>query len=254
MVITVANQKGGVAKTTTAAAIATGARAAGLSSLAIDLDPQANLTFTMGGDLGAMGARELLEGKCKTAEAIQATAQCDLISTGDNLNGYKRDGKQGFQRLKYMLRPVKKNYDLVVIDTPPALGDLLTMALTASDEVLIPTTADITALQGLTRLTGFIEGIRNGDGGREPLNKKLKYAGVVFTRWSGRTIQDRDMREVIEGGCGKLGVPVLKTAIREAVAAREAQSFRESIHDYAPKSKPAQDYRALLVELGITEV
>ena len=61
------------------------------------------------------------------------------------------------------------------------------------------------------------------------------------------------MREVIEDACGKLGVPVLKTAIREAVAAREAQSFRESIHDYAPKSKPAQDYAALLVELGITE-
>lgn len=246
MVITVANQKGGVAKTTTAAALATGARAAGLSSLAIDLDPQANLTFTMGGDWDAPGARELLEGERKTAETIQHTEQGDLIATGDGLDEYEPDGGQGVKRLAYMLRPVKKSYDLIVIDTPPALGILLANALVASDKVLIPTTADITALQGLTRLTGYVEAARKE-------NKRLGYAGVVFTRWSGRTIQDRDLREVIEEGCEKLGVPVLKTAIREAVAAREAQSFRESIHDYAPKSKPAQDYRALLGELGITE-
>lgn len=250
MVITVANQKGGVAKTTTAAALATGARAAGLRVLAIDLDPQANLTLIMGGDLGATGAHELLRGECKAVEAIQATEQGDLMATGDGLDVYALDGKQGAQRLKNALKPIRKSYDLIVIDTPPALGVLLLNALAASDEVLIPTTADLTAMQGLTRLTGFIDRVRTGD---EPLNKRLQYAGVVFTHWSGRTIQDRDMREVIEAGCGKLGVPVLKTAIRDAVAAREAQVYRQSIHDYAPKSKPAQDYRALLGELGIAE-
>ena len=245
MVLTVANQKGGVAKTTTAAAIASGARAAGLRVLAVDLDPQANLTFTMGGDLDAEGVGELLRGECKASEAIQATEQGDLMAAGYELSGYVLDEKQGFRRLRNALNPIRKKYDLVVIDTPPALGVLLANALVASDEVLIPTTADITALQGLTRLTGFIQSAQ-----RE--NKGLKYAGVVFTRWSGRTIQDREMREVVEGGCEKLGVPVCRTAIREAVAAREAQSYRESIHEYAPKSKPAQDYRALLDELGIT--
>ena len=246
MILTVANQKGGVAKTTTAAALATGATAAGLRVLAIDLDPQANLTFTMGGNLGATGARELLQGECKAVEAIQATEQGDLMATGDNLAAYVLDGRQGVQRLKNALKPIRKSYDLIVIDTPPALGVLLSNALVASDRVLIPATADITALQGLSRLTGYIEAARKE-------NRGLKYAGVVFTRWSGRTIQDRDLREVIEGGCEKLGVPVCKTAIREAVAAREAQSYRQSIHDYAPKSKPAKDYRALLEELGIAE-
>lgn len=246
MILAVANQKGGVAKTTTAAALATGAAMAGLRALAVDLDPQANLTFTMGGDMAAKGARELLQGECKATEAIQATEQGDLISTGENLDGYSLDGKQGTHRLRNALKPIKNDYDLIAIDTPPALGVLLANALVASDKVLIPTTADITALQGLSRLTGYIDSAR-----RE--NKGLQYAGVVFVRWSGRTIQDRDLREVIEGGCEKLGVPVLETAIRGAVAAREAQSYRESIHSYAPKSKPAQDYRALLDELGITE-
>lgn len=246
MILTVANQKGGVAKSTTAAALASGAKASGLSVLAIDLDPQANLTFTMSGDLAAPGAREILQGECKAMEAIQATEQGDLMATGDNLAAYSLDTRQGVQRLRNALKPVKKSYDLVVIDTPPALGVLLSNALVASDKVLIPTTADITALQGLSRLTGYVEAA-------QAENKGLRYAGVVFTRWSGRTVQDRDLREVIEGGCEKLGVPVLKTAIREAVAAREAQSYRQSIHDYAPKSKPAQDYRTLLEELGITE-
>ena len=245
MIITIANQKGGVAKTTTAAALATGATKAGLRVLAIDLDPQANLTFTMGGDLGAIGARELLEGRCRAKDAIQRTEQGDLMATGDNLATYSLDEKQGVQRLRHAITQTSKSYDLIVIDTPPALGVLLSNALVASDRVLIPTTADITALQGLSRLKGFIEGAREK-------NKRLQYAGVVFTRWSGRTIQDRDLREVIEAGCEKLGLPVCETAIREAVAAREAQSFRESIHTYAPKSKPAQDYRALLDELGIT--
>lgn len=246
MILTVANQKGGVAKTTTAAALATGATAAGLHVLAIDLDPQANLTLIMGGDLGAMGACELLRGECKATEAIQTTEQGDLIATGDGLDVYTLDGKQGAQRLKNALQPIRKSYDLIVIDTPPALGVLLLNALAASDRVLIPTTADLTALQGLTRLTGYINRVRQD-------NKRLQYAGVVFTHWSGRTIQDRDMRGVIEDGCEKLGVPVLSTSVHDAVAAREAQVYRQSIHEYAPNSKPAKDYRALLDELGITE-
>ena len=246
MVITVANQKGGVAKTTTAAAIATGAAAAGLRVLAVDLDPQANLTFVLGGDMDATGAGELLRGECKATEAIQATEQGELMATGDGLDVYGLDERQGAQRLKNALQPIRKDYDLVVIDTPPALGVLLANALVASDSVLIPTTADITALQGLSRFTGFVDSAREQ-------NKRLRYAGVVLTRWSGRTIQDRDLREVIADGCESLGVPMLNTAIREAVAAREAQSFRKSLFAYAPKSKPAQDYRALLDELEITE-
>lgn len=248
MIITVANQKGGVAKTTTAAALATGATAAGLRVLAIDLDPQQNLTLVMGGDWDAPGAREMLEGDCKPAEAIQHTEQGDLMATGDGLDGYEPHGANATTRLKDKLRWIKKSYDLIVIDTPPALGILLANALVASDSVLIPTTADITALQGLTRLTGYVDSAQAKNNGKRP-----RIAGVLFTRWTGRTVQDRDMREVITEGCAKLGIPVCETAIREAVAAREAQVCRESIHSYAPKSKPAQDYRALLHELGITE-
>ena len=126
-VVTVANQKGGAAKTTTAQALATGAASIGRKVLAIDLDPQANLTFFMGGDEGAPGAYQLLRGDCRAIDAIQPTAQgCDLIGASYELavidGELEGDARRRARRLRDTLRPVLSRYDVVVIDTPPSLG------------------------------------------------------------------------------------------------------------------------------------
>lgn len=248
-VVTVANQKGGAAKTTTAQALATGAAEIGRKVLAIDLDPQANLTFFMGGDEGAAGAYQLLRGDCRAIDAIQPTAQgCDLIGASYELavidGELEGDARRRARRLRDTLRPVIGRYDVVVIDTPPSLGIGLICALVASSEVVIPMTTDISALKGLRLLVDTIEGARG-------YNKGLQVGGVLFTRWSGRTVQARDLRDVITETCEGMGVPVYETAIREAIAAREAQTYRASLFEHAPKSTTAQDYRALIEEMGL---
>ena len=247
-VIAVANQKGGAGKTTTAAALATGAGHMGRKALAVDVDPQANLTFVMGGDEALPGAYELMRGDCRAVDAIQPTGQdCDLMAgcydlavIGDELGG---DGRKRARRLRDALQPLRRLYDVIVIDTPPTLGMGLITALVASDTVVIPLTTDLTMIKGLYLLRDTIEGARE-------YNRGLQ-AGALITRWSGRTNQARDLRDVIADRCDEAGIPVYKTAIREAIAAREAQTYRASIFDHAPKSTTAQDYKALIEEMGL---
>ena len=247
-VVTVANQKGGAGKTTTALALATGAASIGRKVLAIDLDPQANLTFFMGGDEGAPGAYQLLRGDCRAIDAIQRAGGVDLIGASYQLavidNELQGDARRRARRLRDTVRPILGRYDVVVIDTPPSLGIGLICALVASNEVVIPMTTDISALKGLRLLVDTIEGARG-------YNKGLQVGGVLFTRWSGRTVQARDLRDVITETCEGIGVHVYATAIREAIAAREAQTYRVSIFEHAPKSTTAQDYMALIEEMGL---
>ena len=247
-VVTVANQKGGAGKTTTALALATGAAHIGRNVLAIDLDPQANLTFLIGGDEAHAGAYQLMRGDCRAVDAVQRAGGVDLIGAsydlaviGDEVGG---DARRRARRLRDAIRPIAGRYDVVVIDTAPTLGIGLICALVASSEVVIPITTDISMLKGLRLLKDTIDGARD-------YNRGLQVGGVLFTRWSGRTIQARDLRDVIADTCEGMGVPVYQTAIREAIAAREAQTYRISIFDHAPKSTTAQDYMALIEEMGL---
>ena len=121
---------------------------------------------------------------------------------------------------------------------------LLINALTATDKVIIPLTADMYALQGLYQLKQSIQAAQK-------INSHLTIGGVVFTRHSTRTILSRDLTDVIINKCTELDIPVYKTVIHEGIAIREAQTHRESIFDYAPKSKPAQDYVQLIKEIGL---
>lgn len=249
MVITVANQKGGQGKSTTAAAIAAGAAERGYRVLTIDLDPQGNLTFVMGGDSNLPGAYEVIKGAVKAKDAIQHTPGGDLIASAPVLvqADTTLTGEERTTALKDALKPIKKDYDLIVIDTPPNLGVMLIAALIASDSVLIPLTCDIWAIQGLYELVSTVFEVK------DLYNSKLKIAGVVVVRYSPRLSINRNVLDVIKDTCEELEVPVFETRISEAVAIRESQIMQESIFKYAPKSKPANDYRALLDELGITE-
>ena len=121
---------------------------------------------------------------------------------------------------------------------------MLINALVAADEVVIPLTADMYSLQGLYQLMPSIQYAQS-------LNNKLAIGGVLFVKHNTRTILARDLTDVIKDACRNMDIPVYKTSIREGVAIREAQTQRQSIFDYAPKSKPAQDYMQLVKEIGL---
>lgn len=243
MIIAIANQKGGVAKTATAQAIATGAAKIGRSSLAIDADPQSNLSYSMGGNSADKGLYELLTGEATPGQIIQHTAQGDIITASPRL-AIPITGSDPGGLLRNALKPIKKKYDIITIDCPPALNILLADALIAADTVIIPLTADMYALQGLYQLKESIQDAQK-------INSELKIGGVLFTRHSTRTILARDLTEVIKEKCEELDLPVYKTVIREAVAVREAQTQRQNIFEYAPKSNPAKDYMQLIKEMNL---
>lgn len=247
MIITVANQKGGQSKSTTAQALVAGATARGIKALAIDLDAQANLTFSMSGNLNAPGSYELITGKNSAADVIQHTVQGDLIAASTQLASADTmlTGNDRVFAVNDAIKSIKRKYKLIVIDTPPTLGTMLLNALATSDTVIIPVTVDIWSLQGLYLLTDTIRQAQS------LYNKKLDISGVLFTKYSARTVLDRDFADVIKEKCKSWQVPVLRTTIRNGVAVREAQLQRESLFTYAPKCKPAQDYNKLLDELKI---
>lgn len=247
-IISVANQKGGTAKTSTAHALVTGAAYKRKSSLAIDFDPQGNLSFIMGADANRAGAYELMKQKAQAERVIQHTSQGDIIPASLNLAAadIEFSGKPGRDFfLQAALEPLQNVYDVAIVDTPPTLGTLLVNALTASDEVIIPMNADILSLQGLYQLAETINQVKSF------CNKGLKVTGILITKYSGRTVLARDIKETIEAKCAELGIPVLNTVIRDGVAVREAQTTQESLFAYAPNSNPAKDYLQLFDEINL---
>lgn len=245
MILSISNQKGGVGKSTTAWAIATGAAKAGAKVLTIDCDAQTNLTYTMGGNPADKGVWELLTGKATANEVIQHTKQGDIIPASLNLmnaDTVLKDDERT-KALKAALKPVKKKYDLIIIDCAPTLGTLLLNALCAADGVIIPITADMFALQGLYQLVETIQVAQS-------INNKLKIKGVLFTMHNTRTVVSRDLTDTIKEKCKEMHIPVFNTTIRNGVAVREAEIQQTNLYDYAPKAKVTQDYKALLNELG----
>ena len=246
MVIAVANQKGGQGKSTTAQSIATGAALIGRRSLAIDLDAQGNLSFGMGGNSADMGVYELIKGIATPGQTIQHTRQGDIITASGSLALADTifTGEERTTALRDAIRPIKKKYNVITIDCPPALNTLLVNALMTADVVIIPITSDMYALQGLYQLKQTITAAQKS-------NTELKIGGVVFTRHNTRTVLARELTDVITDKCRELDIPVYKTVIREGVAIREAQTQRQNIFEYAPKSKPAKDYMQLIQEIGL---
>lgn len=234
-IVTIANQKGGSGKTATAAALAQAAAHDGKKVLAIDLDPQGNLSFTLGAEMNRKTSLDLLEGE-PARHVIQHCGQLDVIPASWN-NQTIRSGAGSAKRLQKALQPLKARYDLIVIDTPPTGGELQYNALQASTGLIIPLQADIFGLQGLYQIADTAEQIKAS-------NPALSVLGVVFTRHNPRSTIARQMQEAIENAAKEMGVPVLGT-IREGVAIREAQALQTDLFDYAPKAKPAQDYMQL---------
>lgn len=235
-IITTAVIKGGTGKTTTAAALAQAGAAAGKKVLAIDLDPQANLSFFVGADQNHPGSYQLLH-DTDPAQLIQTTAQgVDAIAASPDL-ATERTTPASAKRLQRALEPIKRGYDLIVIDTPPQMGELTFNALQAATGLIIPLETDSSSLQGLYQITDIAHQMQRS-------NPALSIIGVILTRYDARPKLNRYLQEVIAERGQEVGAPFLM-GIRPGIAIREAQAMQQSLFDYAPRSNPAQDYKKL---------
>lgn len=238
-VIAAAVIKGGTGKTTTIAALAQAATAAGKKVLAIDLDPQANLSFTLGADQTRPGALQFLHG-ADPAKVIQRTEQNIFVISAEPDLATERTGPGTAKRLQDALEPLRKRFDYIFIDTPPTMGDMTYNALQAATGLIIPLTADNYSLQGLYQICDIAHQIQRS-------NPDLSIIGTVITKYDNRPKINRYMKEVIAGA--EEDAPML-LAIRPGVAIQEAQALQKSLFEYAPRSKPAQDYMALYERLS----
>jgi chromosome partitioning protein len=244
-VVAIVNQKGGVGKSTTAAALAGGLFLKGLRVLSIDLDAQGNLSHTMRAGPGkGKSVLSVLLQEATIQEAVQSTPWGGLLPASRSLSGVDAilvdTGKE--YRLREALELVQGEYDYVIIDSPPALGIATVNALTAAHTAIIPAQADIYSLQGIEQLAGTIRTVKRY------CNPGLSIDGILLTRYSPRSILSREVQGLMEQLAGKLDTRLYQTAIREAIAVKEAQISRQSLLEYAPHAKVTEDYRALLQE------
>lgn len=243
-VITISNQKGGVAKTTTAAALWAGLNMRGLKALAIDLDPQCNLSDSVGAGEGktvfGVLAREIAADEAiQTIGGIDIIAGASMLAAADNV--FTETGKEC--RLKEALQPLKEKYDYCIIDTPPSLNVLTVNALTASDSAIIPVQADLFSINGLTKLYMTVEAVK------KYFNVGLTIEGILLTRFKPRTSMSREVLAMLETSAGQLKTKVFKTAIRECVKVSEAPARQVNLLEAFPKSTAAEDYNAVIDEL-----
>lgn len=238
-IITVAAIKGGTGKTTTAAALSQAARYKNKKVLAIDLDPQANLTFCLGADQNAAGIYEVLHGEPLNIQTNDSGI--DILSGNLNLSAEKTKAAS-ITRLQAALAQLPKKYDYIFIDTPPQMGEVTFNALQASTDVIIPLLADSFSLQGLYQIMDIIRQIQRH-------NTKLKVLGTVITQYDRRPNICRVFKSVIADKGKEEGAPLLQT-IRKSVVIEEAQGIQASLFDYAPRSKPAQDYLSLYTTIS----
>ena len=243
-VITVTNQKGGVAKSTTAMAIASGLVYARFRVLAIDLDAQGNLSHTHKATMNKESILEVLTKSIDVSSAIQKSIDGDFIPSSRNLGSadlvINQTGKE--YRLKESLSQLKDSYDYVIIDTPPALGILTINALTACDEIIIPAQADMYSMQGITQVVESVKAVR------QYCNQNIKIAGILLTRFNAQTVLSREIADQLEKAAPQFDTKVFKTRIRESISIKEAQAKQQSIFDYDLKCNGARDYLNFLRE------
>jgi chromosome partitioning protein len=242
MIISLLNHKGGVGKTTSAINIGAGLVELGKKVLLIDLDPQANLTLSLGIPRQRVSIYEALRGESEL-EPYTAKPGLDVVTSSLDLSGAEMELINEAGR-EYILRelfaPLQEQYDFILIDCPPSLGLLTLNALTCSKYVIIPLQTEFLALQGLAKIKQVIDKVQFR------LNKSLEIGGVVATMYDSRRVLNRDVVETIHKYFEE---KVFKTYIRDNVALAEAPAQRKDIFAYSPKSSGAEDYLNLCREI-----
>ena len=246
-IIAIANQKGGVGKTTTAINLSSCLADKGQKVLSIDMDPQGNMTSGLGVDKDEVEKTvyDLIIGEAEIDEVIQKNVMdnLDVIPTNINLSAAEIE-LIGIDDKEYIVRnavhKIKDNYDFIIIDCPPSLSMLTINAMTTADSVLVPIQCEYYALEGLSQLIHTVQLVK------ERLNPVLEIEGVVFTMYDARTNLSL---QVVENVKDNLQQNIYKTIIPRNIRLAEAPSYGMPINKYDPKSTGAESYMLLAEEV-----
>ena len=244
-VITIANRKGGIGKTTTAASMASYLKQKNFRVLMVDLDSQCNLSSNVNADVRGKTILDVLLKKSRASKVVQATPICDILPGSLELSKINdalanKTGRE--YRLLESLFDVKDDYDYCIIDTPPELALATTNALTASDQLIIPTTAESFSLDGIEQLYSSVKDVWSYT------NKDLKIAGILITLYNSRAVLSKAMRKDLEDIARKINTKLYNQTIRRGIAIAEAQTKMVDLFTYAGSSEVAKDYAAWVEE------
>ncbi|MEM8584588.1 MAG: ParA family protein [Bacteroidota bacterium] len=241
-VVSLLNHKGGVGKTTSAINIGAGLAELGKRVLLIDLDPQANLSLSLGVSRQPVTIYESIMGESDLVP-ITVKERLDIVSSSLDLSSAEMELVNEAGRefiLRELFDGVDDQYDFIIVDCPPSLGLLTLNALTSSNQIIIPLQTEFLALQGLAKIKQVIQKVKLR------LNKQLHISGVLATMYDHRKVLNRDVVETIKKYFGPL---LFDTYIRDNVALAEAPAQRQDIFSYAPGSNGAEDYLAVCKEI-----
>lgn len=248
-IISFANHKGGVGKTTSTASVGTILASRGYRVLLVDMDAQANLTASLLPSFSGETIYEALMGKCPLPFcAVPSFSTLSLVPSSLQLASAEMELNYAMERerkLQRLLESVQGDFDFILIDCPPSLGIFTLNAFTASNEIVIPMTAEVLPFHGLKMVNDFIGLIS------QHLNPMAHVTGVLLTRWESTNLS----KQIEQGLRHQLGERVFRTRIRKNVSLAEAPLEKKNIVSYAPRSNGALDYIAftdeLLLKLGV---
>lgn len=242
-IITITNQKGGVGKTTVAAALICGLRQRGARVLGIDVDPQGNLAFALGLDIGdGYTVYDVLTGAHTIAESIVHTEYGDILPADIMLSTAEMEftaPRREFM-LSQHLSALRDVYDYIIIDTPPSLNILTINSYVASTGLIIPMEAEVLSLVGISQIQDTIEAVR------QSFNPNLKVLGILLNKFNARLRLSREIQELAEQVAEQLGSQVFSTKIRRGVSVAVAPAHGQSVLTYSPSSKPALDLQEIV--------